>query len=170
MQFYVINNTKWQVSEVFLKWLLNHISKDLAKTAKHRKALKKQVGIVFIDQKAMRKLNKQYRGKDKVTDVLSFAGGGEVMGDDVFLGDIVLCVEQVKKQAEEHDLHASEELCYLVVHGLLHLLGYDHEVSPAEAKKMFRIQDKLFADLQDRDILKAFNKKADKIGTNGKKT
>ena len=163
MKFYVMNNTKWQVSEVFLKWLLTHISKDLtknvAKTAKHRKALKKQVGIVFIDKKAMRKLNKQYRQKDKVTDVLSFAGGGEVMDDDAFLGDIVLCVEQIKKQAEEHDLHASEELSYLVLHGLLHLLGYDHEESEAEAKKMFRIQDKLFADLQDRDILRAFRKK-----------
>ncbi len=163
MQFYVVNNTKWRVSEVFLKWLLAHISKDLtknvAKNAKHRKALKKQVGIVFVDKKAMRKLNKQYRQKDKVTDVLSFAGGGEVVDDDAFLGDIVLCVDQVKKQAGEHDLHVSEELSYLLLHGLLHLLGYDHEENEVQAKKMFRIQDKLFADLQDRDILKAFRKR-----------
>ena len=148
-----MNNTKWQVSEAFLKWLLSSISRPLNKISTHRKDLKKQVGIVLVDKKSIQALNKKFRKKNKVTDVLSFSGEGP------FLGDIVLCVEQIKKQATEHELEMSEEFSYLVLHGLLHLLGYDHEESEAQAKKMFRIQDKLFADLQDRDILKAFRKR-----------
>ncbi len=115
---------------------------------------------MLIEKQNMRELNKKYRKKNKITDVLSFAGEAD------FLGDVVICAQQVQKQAKEHKLDASEELAYLVLHGLLHLLGYDHEASAAEAKKMFRLQDKLFADLQDRDILKAFKK----TGLNGKKT
>jgi probable rRNA maturation factor len=72
----------------------------------------------------------------------------------------------VHKQAKQHQLASEEEFSYLFIHGLLHLLGYDHEQSQAEAKKMFKIQDKLFADLQDRDIVKAFKK----TGRDGKKT
>lgn len=148
------------MSEVFLKWLLRQIYKELNKTKKHQKFLKRQLGVVLIDKNNMRSLNKKYRKKNKVTDVLSFLGEGE------FLGDVVLCSEQIQKQAKEHDLHWTEEFSYLLLHGLLHLLGYDHEESRAEAQKMFKIQDKLFADLQDRDILKAFNK----TGRHGKKT
>lgn len=148
------------MSEVFLKWLLRHIYKDLNKTKKHQKFLQRQLGVVVIDKNNMRVLNKKYRKKNKVTDVLSFLGEGD------FLGDVVLCSEQIQKQAKEHDLHWTEEFSYLLVHGLLHLLGYDHEESRAQAQKMFKIQDKLFADLQDRDILKAFNK----TGRHGKKT
>lgn len=158
MKFYLINNTKWKVSEAFLKWLLGIIARHLSKTSRHRLDLKKQVGVVLVDEKNMIALNKKFRKKNKVTDVLSFLGEGP------FLGDIVLCVPQIKKQALEHELQVCEEFSYLLLHGLLHLLGYDHEESEAEAKKMFRIQDKLFADLQDRDILRAFR------GKNGKKT
>lgn len=159
MKFYLINNTTWPVPEAFLKWLLKHLCQELKKIKKHQKLLKKNLGIVLIEKQNMRELNKKYRKKNKITDVLSFAG------DDDFLGDIVLCSSQVQKQAKEHKLDPSEELAYLVLHGLLHLLGYDHEASATEAKKMFRLQDKLFADLQDRDILKAFKK----TGLNGKK-
>ncbi len=137
-----------------MRWLLGAISRSLSTNIQHRKALKKEVGIVLINAKAMRELNKKFRNKNKVTDVLSFSG------DDTFLGDIVLCVEQIKKQAAEHGLESSEEFSYLVLHGLMHLLGYDHEENEVQAKKMFRIQDKLFAELQDRDILKAFRKPA----------
>ena len=146
--------------EAFLKWLLRYIYKDLKKTKRHQKFLRRELGVVLIDKKNMRDLNRKYRKKNKVTDVLSFLGKGE------FLGDVALCSEQIQKQAKEHGLHWVEEFSYLLLHGLLHLLGYDHEKSRVEAQKMFKIQDKLFADLQVRDIVKAFNK----TGRHGKKT
>ncbi len=162
MKFYLINNTTWSVPEAFLKWVLAQAQKDLQKRSKKNHApLKKTVGVVIIGNANMKALNKKYRRKNKVTDVLSFSG------DHDFLGDIVLCLPQIQKQAKEHQLSEVEEFTYLLIHGLLHLLGYDHEVSASEAKKMFKIQDKLFADLQDRDILKTFEKK---MGSHGKKT
>lgn len=157
MQFYLMNNTSWEVPEAFLKWVLNHIQKQLPK---HKSELQKTVGVVIVGSPQMTALNKKFRRKNKVTDVLSFSG------DQNFLGDIVLCGPQIKKQAKDHELSEAEELTYLLIHGLLHLLGYDHEVSERDAQKMFKIQDKLFADLQDRDILNAFKK----IGLHGKKT
>lgn len=162
MKFYLINNTTWTVPEAFLKWVLAQAQKDLQKrNSKNHKALKKTVGIVIIGTANMKALNKKYRRKNKVTDVLSFSG------DQNFLGDVVLCAPQIQKQAKEHKLSEAEEFSYLLIHGLLHLLGYDHEVSKREAQKMFKIQDKLFADLQDRDILTVFTKK---MGQHGKKT
>ncbi len=159
MKFYVINNTSWKLPEAFLQWNLKHFTKALK--VRHAKDLKKQLGIVLVGNEEIRRLNRKYRGKNKITDVLSFATdekGGP------FLGDIVLCVPRIQKQARQHQLHDVEEFSYLLLHGLLHLLGYDHEKSAAEEKKMFRLQDKLFADLQDRDILGAVAKISQKSG------
>lgn len=95
--------------------------------------------VVFLDVKPARKINKQYRGKDYATDVLSFSS--EVAGE---LGELVLCPQVLIRQAREHDLSFKAELSYMLIHGVLHLLGYDHEKSAREAAKMFKIQDQLF--------------------------
>lgn len=99
-----------------------------------------ELTIVFLDPKAAQSLNFQYRKKDYATDVLSFL-------QETGWGDLVICPEVLRRQAKEHGLTFREELGYMVIHGMLHLLGYDHEVSEADAKIMFRIQDRIFARL-----------------------
>jgi probable rRNA maturation factor len=99
----------------------------------------KEVVIAFLPADAARATNFQFRGKDYATDVLSFES------DEVgVLGELVICPEVISRQAKEHGLLVREELGYMVLHGFLHLLGFDHERSAAEAKRMFAIQDRLF--------------------------
>lgn len=88
----------------------------------------------------MRTLNRRYRGKDKTTDVLSFSlreGAFSHVQPDV-LGDIVIAVPTAARQAAEAGHSLGREIEFLLVHGLLHLLGYDHERSNDEAKRMKR--------------------------------
>ncbi|MBI4823254.1 MAG: rRNA maturation RNase YbeY [Nitrospirae bacterium] len=98
-----------------------------------------QVSIVFVSPKRMRSLNLSYRGIDRTTDVLSF---GVTSPDEAkktsripyILGDIVINPSQAKTQAKGHELSFKEELRWLIVHGLLHLIGYKHETRYAERK------------------------------------
>jgi len=90
-----------------------------------------EVSLVFVDDNYIAQLNKQYRGKDGPTDVLSFAmqegpamPGGE---GEILLGDVVISLETARRQAEEYGHGLAREVAYLTVHGVLHLLGYDHE-------------------------------------------
>lgn len=101
-----------------------------------------EVGFMFADDSYIQELNLRYRGKDTATDVLSFAlnegeepeiiGGYE--GEEL-LGDIVISVETMGRQAEEYGHSVERELAFLTLHGMLHLLGYDHE-SEEERQEM----------------------------------
>ena len=93
------------------------------------------IAIRMISDEEMHKLNKQYRNKDKTTDVLSFSYMEEEGMEE--LGDVVISDEQAQKQAEDG---FQSELVMLIVHGVLHVIGYDHE-EPEDAKKMFPLQD-----------------------------
>lgn len=104
---------------------------------------KKELTVVFLSAAEMRKINKQFRGKNKPTDVLSFASD-----DPNSLGELLFCSEVLKQQAKEQNHSEFAETCYMMIHGLLHLLGYDHELSASEEKLMFRLQDKCFAELK----------------------
>lgn len=94
----------------------------------------------------MKALNKQYRGKDKTTDVLSF--DMESGGEHRLLGDIVINPSQALRQAEEYEVTIEAELRRLLVHGFLHLIGYDHEESKEEARRMKRKEDSLIQKLK----------------------
>ena len=83
------------------------------------KLSKKEVSIAFVGDNEIRKLNKIYRKIDKATDVLSFAGEYD------FLGEIVIDYAQIKRQAKEFKKKVDEELIFILIHGLLHLIGYD---------------------------------------------
>ncbi|MBQ9179411.1 MAG: rRNA maturation RNase YbeY [Firmicutes bacterium] len=89
-----------------------------------------EISITFVDDEEIRELNAQYRDVDKVTDVLSFPQfeSPEELPEEgeIILGDVVLNVEQAKRQAEEYGHSEEREIIYLFVHSLLHLLGYDH--------------------------------------------
>lgn len=99
------------------------------------------VSVSFIGDRRMRTLNRHYRGKDATTDVLSFAaqeGDMPYMHDD--LGDMFISPEKIRRQAKEYGVSFKEEMVRMIVHGVLHLLGYDH-IQSEDAKKMFALQD-----------------------------
>jgi probable rRNA maturation factor len=97
--------------------------------------------ILLAGDPAVRRLNKTYRGKDKTTDVLSFPAGGGALPDGTEpLGEIVISVPQAARQAAEAGHSLARELRVLVIHGYLHLLGYDHEVDDGT---MMRLQARL---------------------------
>jgi len=98
--------------------------------------------LAFVPDDEIRRLNRMYRQKDKVTDVLSFASGES--GQQGLLGDIIISFAQAKRQAEAADGDLTLELVDLIVHGALHVLGYDHE-RPEDAQEMFPLQDKIVA-------------------------
>ncbi|AXA37377.1 MAG: rRNA maturation RNase YbeY [Candidatus Hydrogenedentota bacterium] len=105
-----------------------------------------EVSVVFVDEPEMRMLNKNYRGKDKATDVLAFPmneGRFAALNPDL-LGDIVVCVPAARKQAEEKDQSLERELSVLLIHGLLHLLGYDHQ-HEKEERKMRELESEYLA-------------------------
>ena len=99
--------------------------------------------IIIVDEEKIRYLNKNYRNKDSITDVISFA----LEDDDTFiktdmriLGDIYICLKRTKDQSIEYGHSFLRELSFLTVHGLLHLLGYDH-MNEADEKVMFKLQE-----------------------------
>jgi probable rRNA maturation factor len=101
---------------------------------------KAELSIVLVSDAQIRKLNKLYRNKDKPTDVLSFPIGEKVNGW-LILGDIVISVDTAKRQAQGLGYSLEEELKRLLVHGLVHLLGYDHELGGEEEKKFFELEE-----------------------------
>ncbi|WP_312506836.1 rRNA maturation RNase YbeY [Lysinibacillus sp.] len=113
-----------------------------------------EVSVTFVTNQAIQDINREYRGKDQPTDVISFAleelGEGEIEvtfeGMPRILGDIIISTDRAKEQAEEYNHSFERELGFLAVHGFLHLLGYDH-MEPEDEKVMFAKQD---------DILKTF--------------
>jgi probable rRNA maturation factor len=119
--------------------------------AQVKRFAKRELVVAFVSTKEARRLNKTYRGKDYATDVLSFDGSesGDESGDES-LGELVICPEVISRQAREHGLLVREELGYMVLHGVLHLLGFDHERGKAEATRMFELQDRLFEQLLSR--------------------
>lgn len=89
--------------------------------------------IAFVSDKTIRQLNQQFRGIDKATDVLSFPAGDN---DEANLGDIAISVETASAQAKENGLKFDEEVAQLILHGLLHLCGYDHETDDGEMNRL----------------------------------
>ena len=109
-----------------------------------------EVSVTFVDNEGIRKLNAEYRGIDKPTDVLSFPltdfeGGDEPPTDEPFisLGDIVISLERAAEQAQEFGHSFERECAFLCVHSMLHLLGYDHVDSEEDDAEMRRRQSEI---------------------------
>ncbi len=104
---------------------------------------KKEFNVIFVDEEEIKRINREFRKIDKVTDVISFAliDDAELVQTNE-LGDVFICVEKAISQAEEYGHSARREFAFLAVHGYLHLCGYDHQ-SPEEEKVMFELQDKI---------------------------
>ena len=102
-----------------------------------------EVGILLVGDRRMRGLNRRYRGKDRTTDVLAFAmrearTPHAARRTPEMLGDVVIAVPTAVRQAKQGQRSLDEELTALLVHGILHLCGYDHERSENEARRMHR--------------------------------
>lgn len=102
-----------------------------------------ELGILFVGDQRMRGLNCRYRGKNRTTDVLAFAMREARMPHTSrlvpdMLGDVVISVPTACRQATEAGRSLDEELAWLLIHGILHLCGYDHERSEKEARRMYR--------------------------------
>jgi probable rRNA maturation factor len=105
--------------------------------------------VVLTDDAEMRALNRLWRGKDASTNVLSFPAGeppGETHGEPSPLGDIVLAAETVIEEAKPKGIPVADHAAHLVVHGMLHLLGQDHE-RDADAERMEALETKILAGL-----------------------
>jgi probable rRNA maturation factor len=123
-----------------------------------------QIALVFTDAKEIRQLNKQFRGKDYPTNVLSFAADMEGLQSEfgeVILGDIIFGYEVIELEAGEQGKHFVHHLTHMIVHGLLHLIGYDHveevdaeimEKIECEILSLFNISNPYLVDLQKYDI------------------
>lgn len=135
------------------KWLnmASEVMEQLVKKDKliHASWLKKtdgiRVSVLLCGESKIKKLNREYRGKDYATDVLSFPTFETLRkakpkdgfpSPEIFLGDLAICHQKAIKQAQEFDISYWDEFIHLYIHGLIHLMGYDHEISPKEEKIM----------------------------------
>lgn len=129
----------------------SYLNGVIKRTLDHEKASDSIFSIVFVSEEEIQEINREYRNIDKVTDVISFAFEDNlniVYNSFRVLGDIYICIPRMIEQAKEYGHSEKRELSFLVVHGLLHLLGYDH-MEKDEEEKMFALQELI---LNDEDI------------------
>ena len=128
-----------------------YLKKILNRTLKMENVKSSCFSIVFIDDEKMHELNKTYRGVDRTTDVLSFAfeDNNEICYNVRQLGEIYISIPRMKMQAKEYGHSEKRELAFLAVHGLLHLLGYDHTKGEKEEKEMFAKQEEVLNEFKE---------------------
>jgi len=121
----------------------SYLDSVIERTLKHEKVKNATFSVVFVDNDKIQYLNKNYRNIDRITDVISFAfeDNAKVVYNSVrFLGEIYICIPRMIEQANEYGHSETRELAFLTVHGLLHLLGYDH-MEKADEEEMFALQE-----------------------------
>lgn len=144
LNFEVNKKVKIPVSERWLKGVVAAFKKAAKIKAK------KNFSLAFVGKREMKKLNRLGRGKNQVTDILSFAEEGDKFigapEEKNYLGEIVICVPQARKQVKEFNSSFQGEVARLLIHGLAHLVGYEHEKIPArEQKKMFLFEERVMS-------------------------
>jgi probable rRNA maturation factor len=113
-----------------------------------------ELSVALVNNNEIRKLNAKFRQKDYPTDVLSFPAGKELPTGVRLLGDVVISVERAQAQARQRGRTLNDEIATLLIHGVLHLLGYDHERSAKDARIMGRLEKKIYRKLCEQGILK----------------
>jgi len=130
----IANQTKAKINQK----LIAQVVKQVLKFAK----IDGTVSVVIVGDKLMKQLNQQYRGKNKTTDVLSFAEAESLSPDRSFIGELVIAWPQIKRQAKKLKHAVTFELVFIIIHGALHLVGYDDETA-AGAALMDKITNRL---------------------------
>lgn len=128
----VVNHTRYQVPQKLVKTVLN-------KSCQALKIKATELSVVFVTSAEIRKLNQTYRRQDKATDVLSFAYEYDKKRLN---GEIIICSELAKQNAREYHHSVNQEISRLLIHSLLHLIGYDHKKAGA-AIKMKALENKI---------------------------
>lgn len=143
MRVMVINQSRDRVSPKWVTKWLQALTRLLARR-RHKGLTRKEIVVVFVTSPEMKRMNKMYRGKDYATDILSFESA-----EPETIGELVLCLPTIRSQSRSTGLSERGELGYMLVHGVLHLLGYDHADRQGE-EKMFALQDELYGLLEKR--------------------
>jgi len=135
---------KYTINDLYkVDFKYNYLKKVIKRTLKHERIKNACFSIIFVDSKEIQKINKEYRNIDKITDVISFAfeDNKDLVYNNIrVLGDIYICIPRMIEQAESYGHSIKRELSFLTVHGLLHLLGYDH-MKKDDEEIMFRLQE-----------------------------
>lgn len=140
---FIKNLTRAGISGNYLRSVAKISLMNLPKLSEKSKNF--EIDLVIVGEKRIKELNWTWRKKNKVTDVLSFESGQlkkgrkdfiVPKGDSIHLGQVFICYQVAAKQAKEYGFTVKEELARLLVHGILHLAGYDHEKNIKEEKKM----------------------------------
>ena len=140
--FTIYNKTNEKIEE------LKELEKFLNFALNYQNIKNAIFNIIIVDEEEIRAINRDYRNKDSVTDVISFA----LEDDDTFvttdfrvLGDIYICLKRAKEQSIEYGHSFLREISFLSIHGLLHLLGYDH-MTKEDEKVMFDLQERILSE------------------------
>ena len=142
--FDIINNSEFEVKELEI---LNKYVKYIVKKINIEEAI---FNIILVDEEEIHKLNRDYRGVNRKTDVITFAleDNKTFKNPEIrVLGDIYLCIPVAYEQAEIYNHSKIREVCFLATHGILHLLGYDH-MNEEDERKMFSLQEELLSDYE----------------------
>jgi len=130
---------------------LKEVAQKVLEIVEHGQA---ELSIALVGNAKIRTLNAKFRKKDYPTDVLSFPAGDELPTGVRLLGDVVISVEKAREQAKQRGRTLNEEMVTLLIHGVVHLLGYDHERSAKDAHIMGRLERKIYQALCEQGILK----------------
>ncbi len=142
MEYELTNLTKEKVN-------LQLLDKVICKVSELLNVNNSFISIVLTDNKHIHEINKTYRNIDRETDVISFAfmdNDENIKSDITDLGEIYISLEKAHSQAKDYNHSFEREICFLLVHGLLHLLGYDH-MNEKDEKEMFGLQDEILSSL-----------------------
>lgn len=128
-----------------------YLEKIINRTLEMENVKDSTFSIVFIDDEYMHELNLKYRGIDRTTDVLSFAfeDNNKICYNIRQLGEIFVSIPKMRLQAKEYGHSEKRELAFLIVHGILHLLGYDHTLGLKEEKEMFEKQELVLNEFEE---------------------
>jgi len=145
---FINNLTKNKIDRKFLHSVEKKAAENVFGSSKAKKT---EIDLAIVGERRMQKLNYRWRGKDKTTDVLSFGNDnkektfGFIAAPDHIrhLGEIFICRSVALRQARRYGCSLNEEMARLLVHGILHLAGYDHEKEEKEKKKMLVLQEKI---------------------------
>ena len=142
MSIGIFNKTEEKIDKSFVRKVVKH-------TLKKMEAEKSEVNIIFVGLEEIHEINKTYRNVDRPTDVISFAledTEDVTVYEERVLGDIYICLDKVHEQTKEYGHTEIREMAFLIVHGLLHLLGYDHMIKEEE-KIMFGLQEEILNEM-----------------------
>ncbi len=146
MQINYINNSSEASWRAYQKYLKPILKETLRLTGNQEQV---SVNVVLVDDAEIHTYNKDFRDIDRPTDVLSFEDGETE--DGIFqMGDIIISVDAIRRQATDYEHTLKREFCFLVAHGYLHLLGYDHH-TPEEEKEMFGLQKEILNDIAPKN-------------------